>query len=88
MKDEELWRASKRQFLEKWIIPNRSTLGQVAPLKIAIDCSEDIEQKLESLTASIEKASKSSTLIGIGLCVMGLATWALFILEICKFLRH
>lgn len=81
---KEFQQSSKREFLDKWLLPNRDTVWQVAPYKIAVDCAEDLEQKIESLTASINKASRSSTIVGIGLWVVGSATWFLLLLEIYK----
>ena len=81
---EQIRQSSKREFLDRWLLPNKDTVWHVAPYKIAVDCAEDLEQKIENLTASINKASKSSTVVGIGLWAVGSATWFLLLLEIYK----
>ena len=80
---EDLQALSKRDFLNK-LLRNVDNVWEVALLKIAVDCSEDLEQKIEKLTLSIDKARGSSTLVGIGLILVGAGTWALFLIEICK----
>lgn len=80
---EDLQALSKRDFLNK-LLRNVDNVWGVALHKIAVDCSEDLEQKIEKLTLSIDKARGSSTLVGIGLILVGAGTWALFLIEICK----
>lgn len=46
--------------------------------------SEAIEGRLTVLTAVINEASITNTLVGLGLLVMGAATWAIFFMEIGK----
>ena len=46
--------------------------------------SAEIGGRLTVLTAVINEASITSTLVGLGLLVMGAATWAIFFMEIGK----
>ncbi len=84
METETLQELSKREFLNKYLLPNRDNVWQVALHKIAVDCSEDLENRIEKLTDSINKASRKSTFVGWGLILVGLGTWALFGLELYK----
>jgi hypothetical protein len=81
---EKLQSKPKRDFLNEDLLPNASTYRDVALYKIAVDCSEDLEERVGKLTEAIDKASGKSTLLGIGLILVGLGTWALFGLEIYK----
>jgi hypothetical protein len=44
--------------------------------------TESLNAQMSSLTASIEEAQKSSTLVGLGLIVTGLGAWCLFFAEV------
>lgn len=46
--------------------------------------AEALNRNLETLTQAIKAASTSSTLVGLGLILTGLAAWCLFFLEIGK----
>ena len=91
--DDELWteqirkeflQSSKREFLDKWLLPNRRNIWQVVPYMIAVDCAEDLEKKIKDLADSFTKVSRSITIVGIGLWIVRSATWFLLLLEIYK----
>lgn len=46
--------------------------------------SDTLHARLTVLTAVINEASITSTLVGVGLLLMGAATWAIFFMEIGK----
>lgn len=51
---------------------------------IADPIAEALNTNLQALTKAIKDASTSSTLVGLGLILTGLAAWCLFFLEIGK----